>query len=188
MKNRGLCTSHTIRDELVEQVVFETVKNQIALCGSLAQIIDEINQAPVVQNKSLRMDKQLKAQERELHKITNLCDILYIDWKTGDLTRDEYHRMKEKFEQQAKEIRESIAALQEEQTSVSNGITWADTYLQTFLKYQNIDHLKRGIVVMLIKQINIYGGKRIEADQHQRILDFIEANQARLNVAEHEAV
>lgn len=48
MKNRGLCTSHTIRDELVEQVVFETVKNQIALCGSLAQIIDEINQAPVV--------------------------------------------------------------------------------------------------------------------------------------------
>ena len=64
MKNRGLCTSHTIRDELVEQVVFETVKKQIALCETLAQIIDEINQAPVVRNQSTRIEKQLKPRSR----------------------------------------------------------------------------------------------------------------------------
>ena len=150
MKSRGLCSSHTIRDELVEQVVFEAVKRQIDLCGSLAEIIDEINQAPVVRNQSTRLDKLLKTQEQELHKITNLCDNLYIDWKSGDLTRDGYHRMKAKFEQQAEEIRQTIANLQEEQTFVSNGITSADPCLQTFLKYKNIDHLERGIVVALI--------------------------------------
>lgn len=193
MKSRGLCSSHTIRDELVEQVVFEAVKRQIDLCGSLAEIIDEINQAPVVRNQSTRLDKLLKTQEQELHKITNLCDNLYIDWKSGDLTRDEYHRMKAKFEQQAEEIRQTIANLQEEQTFVSNGITSADPYLQTFLKYKNIDHLERGIVVALIEQISIYEEKRIEvefnfADQHQRILDFIEANQPKLRVVKSEAV
>ena len=146
MKSRGLCSSHTIRDELVEQVVFEAVKRQIDLCGSLAEIIDEINQAPVVRNQSTRLDKLLKTQEQELHKITNLCDNLYIDWKSGDLTRDEYHRMKAKFEQQAEEIRQTIANLQEEQTFVSNGITSADPYLQSFLKYKNIDHLERGMM------------------------------------------
>lgn len=46
MKFRGLCSSHTIRDELVEQVVFEAVKRQIDLCGSLAEIIDEKNKPP----------------------------------------------------------------------------------------------------------------------------------------------
>ena len=193
MKSRGLCSSHTIRDELVEQVVFEAVKRQIDLCGSLAEIIAEINQAPVVRNQSTRLDKLLKTQEQELHKITNLCDNLYIDWKSGDLTRDEYHRMKAKFEQQAEEIRQTIANLQEEQTFVSNGITSADPYLQTFLKYKNIDHLECGIVVALIKQISIYEEKRIEvefnfADQHQRILDFIEANQPKLRVVKSEAV
>ena len=193
MKSRGLCSSHTIRDELVEQVVFEAVKRQIDLCGSLTEIIDEINQAPVVRNQSTRLDKLLKTQEQELHKITNLCDNLYIDWKSGDLTRDEYNRMKAKFEQQAEEIRQTIANLQEEQTFVSNGITSADPYLQTFLKYKNIDHLERGIVVALIKQISIYEEKRIEvefnfADQHQRILDFIEANQPKLRVVKSEAV
>ena len=193
MKNRGLCTSHTIRDELVEQVVFETVKKQIALCETLAQIIDEINQAPVVRNQSTRIEKQLKTKEQELHKVTNLCDSLYIDWKSGDLTREEYHRMKAKFEEQAEEIRQTIANLQEEQTFVSNGITSDDPYLQTFLKYKNIDHLERGIVVALIKQINIYEGKQIDvefnfADQHQRILDFIEANHPKLSVVRTEAV
>lgn len=101
--------------------------------------------------------------------------------------------MKAKFEQQAEEIRQTIANLQEEQTFVSNGITSADPYLQTFLKYKNIDHLERGIVVALIKQISIYEEKRIEvefnfADQHQRILDFIEANQPKLRVGKSEAV
>ena len=67
------------------------------------------------------------------------------------------------------------------------------TPVQTFLKYKNIDHLERGIVVALIKQISIYEEKRIEvefnfADQHQRILDFIEANQPKLRVVKSEAV
>lgn len=61
------------------------------------------------------------------------------------------------------------------------------------MKYKNIDHLERGIVVALIKQISIYEEKRIEvefnfADQHQRILDFIEANQPKLRVVKSEAV
>ena len=85
-----------------------------------------------MRNQSTRLDKLLKTQEQELHKITNLCDNLYIDWKSGDLTRDEYHRMKAKFEQQAEEIRQTIANLQEEQTFVSNGITSADPYLKHF--------------------------------------------------------
>lgn len=42
----------------------------------------------------------------------------------------------------------------------------------TALKYKNIDHLERGIVVALIKQI----------------LDFIEANQPKLRVVKSEAV
>ena len=193
MKSKELCTSHTIRDELVEQVVLEALKKQIDLVGSLAQIIEEINQAPVVRNQSLRVDKLLKTNEQELHKITNICDNLYIDWKSGDLSRDEYHRMKAKFEQQAEEVKEAIANLHDEQTFVSNGITSDDPYLQTFLKYRNIDHLERGIVVALIKNINIYEGKRIAvefnfADQHQRILDFIEANQVKLHVVKNEAV
>ena len=170
-----------------------SVKKQIALCETLTQIIDEINQAPVVRNQSTRIEKQLKTKEQELHKVTNLCDSLYIDWKSGDLTREEYHRMKAKFEEQAEEIRQTIANLQEEQTFVSNGITSDDPYLQTFLKYKNIDHLERGIVVALIKQINIYEGKQIDvefnfADQHQRILDFIEANRPKLSVVRTEAV
>ena len=65
--------------------------------------------------------------------------------------------------------------------------------MKTVLKYKNVDNLERGIVVALIKQINIYEGKQIDvefnfADQHQRILDFIEANHPKLSVVRTEAV
>lgn len=36
---------------------------------NLYSLVDEINQAPVVRNQSTRLDKLLKTQEQELHKI-----------------------------------------------------------------------------------------------------------------------
>ena len=31
-----------------------------------------------------------------------------MDWKNGDITRDQYRRMKEKFEEKARQLQETI--------------------------------------------------------------------------------
>jgi len=64
---------------------------------------------------------------------------------------------------------------------MSNGVSSDDPYLTTFLKYKNIKSLDRGIIVDLIKVVHVHedGNLTIDfnfADQHRRIVEFIENN------------
>lgn len=104
-----------------------------------------------------------------------------MDWKNGDITREDYHRMKQDFEEKSLHLKQVIANLQEESQIMANGVSSEDPYLTSFLKYRNIENLERGIVVELVKQILVHedGSITIDfkfADQHRRIVEFIENN------------
>ena len=95
--------------------------------------------------------------------------------------------MKQSFEEKEQTLRQVIAELQEEAEDMSKGISSDDPYLTTFLKYKNIKTLNRGIIVDLIKCIYVHegGGITIDfnfADQHRRIIEFIENNHNDLTI------
>lgn len=185
--SHDLCTRHSLKNEDLEKAVLEIIQTQIALVETLAQAIEEINQAPTIRTTSNRVNAQLKLRTQELEKTIRLKDGLYLDWKSGDISRDDYHRMKQSFEEKEQTLRQVIAELQEEAEDMSKGISSDDPYLTTFLKYKNIKTLNRGIIVDLIKCIYVHegGGITIDfnfADQHRRIIEFIENNHNDLTI------
>jgi DNA invertase Pin-like site-specific DNA recombinase len=185
----GLCTRHSIRHEKLEKAVLGAVQNQVALIDDMAQLIDEINDAPAVRNVSLRLTTALKLRRQELEKMTGIRTGLYLDWKNGDITRDEYHNMKKEFEEKEQRLKQDIANLEEERQDMELGITSGNPYFDAFLKHKNIQTLDRGIIVELIKAIHIHEGGDITidfnfADQHRRIVEFIENNKKELTVVQ----
>ena len=133
--------------------MLKAVQTQIDLIANMADLIEEINAAPARVDQTIRIDKLLKAKEQELQKITGITDNLYLDWKSGDITRTEYHRMKGKFEAQTEQLREVIENLKNERKSYEKEITSDDPYLLAFLKYKNIQKLERSILVELVDTI-----------------------------------
>ena len=177
----------------METVVLTVLQKQIELVGELANVIDEINAAPTVRNESTRLTAMLKQRTKELEKASALLDGLYVDWKSGEITREQYSRMKVKFEGQAEQLRASIEKITEECEVMAAGVRSDDPYLTTFLKYQNIKSLNRGILIELVKTIYVHEGGAVEiefayADQHRRIMDFIENNRRELTVIHNVAV
>lgn len=187
------CTKHTIRLDRLEQAVLVTVQKQIELVASLSQVVEEINAAPVVKTESNRLTALLKQKTSELEKVSNLLDGLYFDWKSGDITHDQYRRMKPQFEEQAARLREQIAHIEDECATMARGINNDDPYLTVFLKYRNIQSLSRGLLVDLVKVIYIHEDGTVEiefnfADQYRRIVEFIENNKNDLYVVGDKAV
>ena len=187
------CTKHTIRLDRLEQAVLVTVQKQIELVASLSQVVEEINAAPVVKTESNRLTALLKQKTSELEKVSNLLDGLYFDWKSGDITHDQYRRMKPQFEEQAARLREQIAHIEDECATMARGINNDDPYLTSFLKYRNIQSLSRGLLVDLVKVIYIHEDGTVEiefnfADQYRRIVEFIENNKKDLYVVGDKAV
>ena len=65
---------------------------------------------------------------------------LYPDWKAGDISREEYHRLKEQFEQQQGKLDTRIAALQTRIDKVQNGVDETNSFLSQFVKYRNLQN------------------------------------------------
>ncbi|WP_343342830.1 hypothetical protein [Terrisporobacter petrolearius] len=69
--------------------------------------------------------------------------------------------------------------MKKERESQEVTLTSENPYLQTFLKYKNIEKLERSIVVELIHMIYIHEEKKITIEfnfayQHKRIMEYIE--------------
>lgn len=189
----GSCSRHSMRNDKLEKIVLETIQKQIALIDNMAELIDTINEAPAPRTTSLRLTAALKLRKQELEKVAGLKTGLYMDWKNGDITRDEYHNMKKEFEEKEQQLKQDIANLEEENQDMAQGVTSDNPYFEAFRKYRNIEALDRGIVTELIKTIHIYEGGDIMidfnfADQHRRIVEFIENNKKELTVAENKKV
>ena len=148
-------------------------------------MIEEINSAPIVPTDSIRLSALLEQRTQELEKVAGALDGLYMDWKSGDITREQYRRMKVRFEEQSQQLREAIAHIQSECEAFAQDNDAENPYVTAFLKHRNIESLSRGLLVELVNAIYVHQDKSIEiefhfADQYRRIAEYIENNKAEL--------
>ena len=188
-KSKTACTKHTIREDTLEKAVLLAIQKQIALVATLTEAIEEISSAPVIHTESKRINHLLSSKQKELEKLTTVTDNLYMDWRTGEITKSEYRRMKGKFETQIEQLQGVIENLKQEKEALAMGVNTDEPYLTTFLKHKNISHLERGILVELVNTIYVHEGGELTiefnfADHHRRVLEYIESNRRELEVLE----
>jgi hypothetical protein len=176
-----LCTRHSIRHDKLEAIVLAAIARQIDLIDGLAEMIDSINAAPAQRTTSKRLESSLKSRKNELEKTHGLYEGLYVDWKSGDLTREAYQRMKQNFEEKEARLKQDIANLEAEIRDMAQGITSQNSYFEAFKKHRTITELSREIVVDLIHVIYVHEGGDVDiefnfADQHRRAIEFVENN------------
>ena len=95
---------------------------QIALVDRLAEEIERINNAPVINRESKRLSHSLKQAEKQLKQYNDASDSLYLDWKSGGITKEEYRRLKGKIAEQIQQLEANISYLKEEMQVMADGI------------------------------------------------------------------
>jgi len=116
-----------------------------------------------------------------------------MDWKNGDITKEDYRRMKASFDEKADALRAAVENIKDEINTLAKGVNADDPFLTAFLKYKNITELNRGIVVELINTVYVHEDGQITIefafdDELKRVLDFIENNKNDLTIVENQAV
>ena len=178
-KSKSLCTKHAIREEQVTEVILTVIQKQIELIPNLTETAEVIRTAPAAQNEATRLAAMMRLRQTDLDKVTGVKDCLYADWKNGDISRDEYKRLKSRYTAREKELRQMIENMQQKYDGMAGESVTADPYLAAFLEDRNIECLQRGILVDLVKNIFVHEGGEIEiefnfADQHRKYLVFAE--------------
>ncbi len=187
--DKKTCSKHSIRQDKLEEAVLTALQVQIALVDKLSEEIERINNAPVINRENKRLALALKQAEKQQKQYHDASDSLYLDWKNGDITKEEYRRLKGKIAKQTAQLEQNISSLKEEMQSTADSIDTGDPYLAAFLKHRNIQTLNRGILVELVDTVWVHENGEITvdfnfADEYQRILDYIESNHNILAVIE----
>ena len=188
--DKKICSKHSIRQDKLENAVLAVIQAQIAIVDQLAEEIEKINNAPVINRENKRLTYALNKAEKQLAQHKDASDNLYLDWKSNEITQDEYRRLKSKIAEQIKQLESNISYLKEEIRVMSEGIEADDPYLTAFLKHKNIQTLNRGILVELIDTIWVHENGEITvdfnfADGFQRVVDYIENSHNILTVIEN---
>ena len=171
--DKKICSKHSIRQDKLEGVVLAILRIQIALMDQLAQDIAHISSTPAVNRENKRLSCLLKQAEQQLNQYRVAYDNLYLDWKCGEITKEEYHRLKGRTGQHIQKIEATISYLKEQIQDAAQGRAEYDPYLSAFLTYKNIQSLNRGIVVELVKTVWIHENGAITID-----LNFADVYQA----------
>lgn len=180
-QSKLVCTKHSIREDELTQAVTDAINMQISLIENKKQLIEEIQNAPVTKNRVIKIEDSLNQKELEIDKINRIRDGLYMDWKTGDITRDDYARLRETQDTQLSTLRESLKSLKSELETIQNELNTDSPIFQMFKKEKRIDTIDRGLLIEFIEQIYIKENKKIEikfkfADQMKHLISLLDEN------------
>jgi hypothetical protein len=153
----------------LEKVILTTLQMQIRLAADHPKLIGRINQLPLLNRENIRQAQALSSMEELLRQQKDISDGLYMDWKKGEIGREQYLRLKEKAVKQIQHCEINIAQLNDEIANLSGGETGEapadnNSYLNHFLCNGNIEKLSRGLVVALIDTIWVHEKGEIAID------------------------
>lgn len=181
-KSKRLCTSHSIKEDKLAGVILLSIQKLIALTGAVPKISQIMEHMPSAERRFGQLDPLLQYRQKERDKTIEIIDDLYEEWKEGKISREEYRKLKDRYQFREKQLSNEIEFIQYEGKSRTKECSSRDPYLVIFEKCQNIVSLRRDLLECLVNHINVHEGERLEiefqfADPYQGVLESLESHE-----------
>ena len=153
-QSRAACAKHSVRLDALERAVLGAVREQLALLPNLGALAEEAGRAGKRDGPD-RLSALLSRKRAERAKTEELLDGLYCDWKGGDLSHEQYLRLRERAEARIARLREeeaSLASEQETRQSAEDGPSFA-----ALLARGELETLPRGLLTELVDAVYVHG-------------------------------
>ena len=142
----------------------------------LKRVLEFVGTVPFQEINMKKLQDRLEKKKQETERCKELRMMLYSDMKEGIVSKEDYVELHAAYGKRLRNAEESIRAIQKEMDSELEKADNANTWLDYFVKYQDIEELSRTVVVELIRKIRVYDKKNIEIT-----FDFDDCYQTLLN-------
>lgn len=176
--DKTVCSRHSIREDVLDQVIYQTVRHQIDLLLDVDKALRQFENLSWEKHKLKQLDASIEIQEEVVRKNNTLRLGIYEDLRAGLLDRSEYESLKKELAERIDEATAAIEKLNKEKREILDGVSKQQSWVEQFRQYENVTELTRPMVIHLIERINIFEGSHIEIvfrhrNQIEEILQFI---------------
>ena len=176
--DKTVCSRHSIREDILGQVIYQTVRHQIDLLLDVDKALRQFENLSWEKHKLKQLDASIEIQEEVVRKNNTLHLGIYEDLRAGLLDRSEYESLKKELAERIAEATAAIEKLNKEKREILDGVSKQQSWIEQFRQYENVTELTRPMVIHLIERINIFEDSNIEIvfrhrNQIEEILRFI---------------
>lgn len=178
-KKNKICTSHRIREDLLEESIIEAIKVYAVKLDSLERLLKFIDAMPMKQADIKKLDHRIVKMQEEAEKCERLKTAIYEDYRDELLSKNEYLHMKKEFENRRKDALDAVVQIQKEIEYAVNNKGKRHEWIEYFREYRNIKTLNRTVAVELISEVQVFEDNRItvvfkNADKYEQSMAFAE--------------
>lgn len=156
------CTSHSIRDMLLEESVLTALQKHISGILDIEQVLDSIENLAYTSRQVKKANKRLAAKRSELEKYQNNKFRLHEDYADGIVSREDYVAFGKRFDRKIAEAKDAIFSIEKEIDELTAEKSEGQEWIGYFKQYSNIGELSRKLLVHLVDRVLVYEGKKIQ--------------------------
>jgi DNA invertase Pin-like site-specific DNA recombinase len=157
-KDRKLCTTHSIRNVVLKEIVLQNLRKAIAyVSDNEGDFISEAAEISAkAHDKGLVTDKEaLRKAEKRIDELDNIIKRLYEDNVTGKLTDERFMKLTRDYELEQENLKVSIEAMRHDVKQREQKRQNTKAFIAATKKFTDIKDLDGAILREFVSKINI---------------------------------
>jgi len=184
-KQKCGCTSHSIRDKILEETILNTLQEHIRNILDMEAMLQTIKELPYTARAVKVAEGHLHEKREEIEKYRRYKLKLHEDYVDRIISREDYISFGKRYDDRVKDAEEAAFKLEQEIEKLAGGNTEEQQWITRFRECGNITELNRKTVVELIDCINVHEGHRIHIrfkfhDEYEHLRSLLEQEGSRL--------
>jgi len=171
-KVKGGCSSHQIRNVVVEQLLLDNLQRVTTYAREHEEDFIQLitNTSEKALNRELKDKRKEYEQSRaRISKLDTIIQKLYEDNMDGKITDERFMKMTASYEAEQKELNVRVTTLQEFIDHVKEKSLNAEHFLSLVRKYVDIKELDAEIIREFVEKIIVFKAEKVDGHRTQRI-------------------
>ncbi len=170
-KQKGKCTSHSIRNVQVEQILLTEINRMLAFVREPESEFVELLTRKNEKDLSRQLRDSTRELEQAMQRITKLDGIiqrLYEDNLDGKISDERFSRMTATYEQEQKDLEARVITLREIISKAKLQHLNIDSFLTQVRKYTEVKELDAEIIRTLVERIEVFTLEKMPGSRTKR--------------------
>jgi len=178
-KKNGCKKGVMLKEDMLHDFVFESIKAQISGVASIESMITGSNNS--TNSIAQLFLTQINECEKQLDDIFTFKSTIYENMVIGLINTDEYKMLKAGYTNDETKLRKAIDILQEKYDDVIEGNTNRIRWIELYKNFDGLTELNRQIVISLVKSIRIFSKNEMTItfnyqDEFAEVMPLIQHN------------
>ncbi|MGM8211165.1 recombinase family protein [Virgibacillus sp. W0430] len=171
-KQKGMCSSHRIRNQVVEELLLEDLKRITAFARNHEEEFTQVVLQQFEHDLSQKQRKDKKEYEEARARIQSLDTIiekLYEDNVFGKISDDRFRKMSAGYEAEQKALKEKVLTISLQLNKARENIMNTNHFLQLVKRHTEISTISPELIREFVDKIIVYQAEKVNGKQEQRI-------------------